>query len=578
MAGGGEETSMDKVMRDGGVVALIVEKLRSAHDRYAAALVCRLWHDAVVWQATTLTLRSRDSLPHLVRTFKHIVALDLSCCDEQLTNSELEFCAFSFAHLRSLSVGQADLNQDSISDEGILAFAERCGHLEQIKLANLPKVGDAAMQGLSKGCPLLRCLNLHNCIAMADDSLEAICEFSNLEELQLKGEFKFTAGGLEKIGTHCTGLVKVCFDLGATKIDTALRSLAESCPKLQDLSLKFKHANLRELAKCRSLRSFSVESDQAWDRELNLDESVVAIAKANKNLKEFSFLIKGGLLSDGAVTGIILACPLLETLQLEACNLTDTALMCIVSCKSLQHLVLDGLRSGGHGLTEIGQCGLGLTTFALKNARRVKDVELQTLMDGNRGLETLDLQSCQGPSGIGFSAIALCSNLQYLDLSSTDVDDLSLLAIASGVPNLKQLNLVKCKRINSMETIARFTSLEVLNVDQCSFVENQGLGRVAASCPRLNNLSLAFTRVNDEGLQKLTVCSMLRTLRVSYCRFVLGEGVVAIAKACGGFNHVVLSYRFRDTPTHKALKEQSCRVSLEMDDMALVPFGYNLMM
>ncbi|KAL2631961.1 hypothetical protein R1flu_016647 [Riccia fluitans] len=548
MGGGTEETSMDKVTSDLGVVTLIVGKLRNDRDKRAAALVCKLWRDAVAWLPKPLTLGSRDSLPHMVKSLKNIVALDLMCYDEQLMDEDLELCASSFGQLKSLSIGQADFAQDRISDEGILAFAEKCGHLEQIKLVNLPRVGDAAMDGLSRGCKSLWGMNLQQCRSMTDESLDAICKFSNLEELQLKGEFRFTSSGLVRIGTHCSGLQKVCLDLGSVKIDDALSSLAVGCPKLHELSLKIRQANLKKLAKCTSLRSFLVESDQAWDMEMKLDEAVIAIAKGNKNLKEFSFLINGGLLSDGAVTGVLLACPLLETLQLEAVNLTDAALMCIVSCKFLKHLLLDGLVSGGHGLAEIGQCGLGLTSFTLRNSRRVRDMELQTLMAGNRGLEVLDLQSCHGPSSIGFSDIALCSKLQFLDLSSTEVDDVSLLAIASGVPNLKQLKLVKCKRVTSIHSVTHFTKLESLTVDQCPFVRDDGLDMVALKCPHLKHLSLAFTRVTDDGLRRLTLCSELQTLRVSYCRFVLGEGIVAIAKACSEFKHVVLSHRLRGSP------------------------------
>jgi hypothetical protein len=136
----GEETSMEAVLRDGGVVSNIISKLRTARDRHAAALVCRLWHDAVTWQASKLVLRTRASLPHLVRPFKHIEALDLSQVDEQLTDSDLEFCAMSFGHLRFFAVGREDVAQGKITDIGLSAIAEKCGSLEELKLALLPQV------------------------------------------------------------------------------------------------------------------------------------------------------------------------------------------------------------------------------------------------------------------------------------------------------------------------------------------------------------------------------------------------------------------------------------------------------
>ncbi|CAM6099997.1 unnamed protein product [Calypogeia fissa] len=587
MGGGGEqmvnnnsssgvESSMEVVLRDGGVVSNIVSKLRTARDRYAAALVCRLWHDAVTWQATKLALRTRASLPHLVRPFKHIVALDLSCIDEELTDSDLEFCAMSFGYLRWLSVGHVHLPQDQISDAGLLAFAERCGSLEQLSLAGLSRIGDYGIRAFSSsGTPFLRSLTLESCRNLTDDALAAISDFPSLVELQLKGEFGFTSTGLAKIGSNCNGLVKVCLDLGSTNIDPALNSLAEGCPKLQELSLKFKKANLRELVKCTSLSSLVIESDQ----RLPMDGPVLAIATANKNLKEFVYINVITPLTDSAVIGVVLKCPMLERLSLEATGLTGSALLCIVNCKTLQHLTLENMKSTEDGLAEIGMCGRGLLkNLALRNARGVRDMEIQSLMNRNRGLEFLDLQSCHEISPIGFAAIAACRNLQILDLSYTEVDDLSLLTIASGVHNLQQLILIRCKSVTNMGAVARFSTLECLNVDQCPFVSDQGLKVLAMNCSRLTHLGIAFTQVTDIGLSHLCGCSLLRSIRVSYCRFVKGEGVVNIARACGGFEHVSMSHRFRESETMEALKEQSCRVTLEMDEMALVPFGYNLLM
>lgn len=569
---GGMESSMEVVLRDGGVVSDIVSRLRTARDRYAAALVCRLWHDAVTWQASKLAVRTRASLPHLARPFKHIVSLDLSVIDEQLTDSDLEFCARSFGQLRTLSVGNAELPQNKISDAGLLAFADRCGSLEQLSLAGIPGIGDAGLRGFGSGTPFLRALSLESCVNLTDDALDAICDFPALEELQLKGEFGFTSTGLARIGSQCSGLVKVSLNLGSTNIDPALNALAEGCTKLRELSLKFRKANLRELVKCTSLSSLVIES---YER-LPMDGPVLSIATANKSLKELVYINVITPLTDSAVIGVVLKCPMLEKLHLEAAGLTGAAQLCIVNCRTLRHLILENLKSRGDNLAEISMCGMGLRTLALRSAQGVRDTEIQALMNSNGGLEHLDLQNCHEISAIGFAAIAACRNLQTLDLSYTEVDDLSLLNIASGVHSLQQLTLIRCKAVTNMGAIARFSTLESLNVDQCAFVCDQSLKVLAANCPRVTHLSLAFTQVSDKGLSYLCACSLLRSIRVSYCRFVKGEGVVDIAKACGGFQHVTLSHRFRKSPTMDALKEQSCRVTLEMDEMALVPFGYNL--
>jgi hypothetical protein len=45
---GVKERSMDVALRDGGLVAQIVQCLDCDMDRHAAALVCRVWNEAVV--------------------------------------------------------------------------------------------------------------------------------------------------------------------------------------------------------------------------------------------------------------------------------------------------------------------------------------------------------------------------------------------------------------------------------------------------------------------------------------------------------------------------------------------------
>jgi hypothetical protein len=184
---------------------------------------------------------------------------------------------------------------------------------------------------------------------------------------------------------------------------------------------------------------------------------------------------------------------------------------------------------------------------------------------------------CSGPTAIGFSAIASCSNLKSLDLSYTPVDDLSLVTIANKAQHLKQLIIAKCEAITNMSVVARFTSLESLILDQCSFVTDEGLDIPSIKCNRLTHLSLAFTRVTDTGLGYMSKCQMLQDLRIPYCKGVQGEGVIIIAKACGWFHHVVLSHRFRGSRIVDTFKQLCCTVHLEMDELALVPFDANLL-
>jgi F-box/leucine-rich repeat protein 2/20 len=563
---GVKERSMDVALRDGGLVAQIVQCLDCDMDRHAAALVCRVWNEAVAWGAHKLVLRCRTSLAQLAQRFWHITDLDLSQCTNQLEDQDLRVAAAAFPRPRALRIGHTDQAQRSLTEAGVAAFAERCVDLNRVQLSSLPLLRDA---GVAVLVTKLRALQLESCRSLGDEALEAIAECRELEELSLKGEFRFTSAGLAVVGSKCGGLATLALHLGAVNIDLILKAVASGCHKLRNVSLKFKAAKMRALSRCTTLYSLVFESDE----EDRLDEAVVAIAAANGNLAE---LTCGNRLSDSAVIALILACPRLQKLHLDASNVTEGVLPCIQRCKFLTDLSLNHFQSTGQGLAEIGLCGLDFRKFSLSHARGVRDMELQMLMDGNGQLEHLDLQGCSGPTAIGYSAIALCANLRFLDLSFTTIDDLSLISIASGVSKLEQLTIVKCEAITNMSAVARFTQLESLILDHSSFVTDEGLDVLSRKCSRLTHLSLAFTRVTDTGLDYVSKCPMLRSLRIPYCKGVQGTGVVTIAKACGWFHHVVMSHRFRGSRTAETLRQLCCTVRFEMDEMALVPFDANV--
>ncbi|KAG0576775.1 hypothetical protein KC19_5G106700 [Ceratodon purpureus] len=560
--------AMEVVMGDAGLVSHMVQYLQSDVDRHCAALVCKVWNEAVAWSVHKLVLRTRASLQQLAVRFWHVTDLDLSQCTHQLEDRDLEVAAAAFLRLRVLRIGGVDGVQSFVTEVGLSSFADRCAELEEVEFSSLPGLEDPGVKALARRCGKLRVWRLEDCGSLGDEALEAIAGCRELQEISLKGEFKFTSSGLVVIGEKCAGLVKLELQLGAVNIELALKAVAQGCLRLSDVSLRFRAraGKLEDLARCSSLRSLAVESDQ----EERMDEAVVAIATANRNLTEF---VCGNRLGDSAVISLIFKCPRLQKLHLDASNLTEGVLPCIQQCEFLTDLLLDNFESTGQGLAEIGLCGLDFRSFSLRFARGVRDMELQMLMDGNRHLEHLDLQGCFGPTAIGYSAIALCSRLRCLYLCGTTVDDLSLISIASGVTNLKELSIAKCGAITSMSAVTRFSTLEILALDHCSFVTDKELDVLSRKCPRITQLSLSFTRVTDVGLECLSKCQMLRSLRIPHCKGVLGPGLITIAKACGWFQHAVVSHRFRGSRAADILQQLCCTVRFEMDETALVPFG-----
>ncbi|GLJ11873.1 hypothetical protein SUGI_0179010 [Cryptomeria japonica] len=562
---------MDMATRDGGLVSRIVTRLHDTHDLLSASMVCKAWNDEVTWNALYLTVRSRTLLPSLILRFKNITKSNLTQCCDQLEDTDLQMISASFKTLITLQLGNREQPQERISNIGFIEFVRSCTMLEHVVLSSLPNLLDSGIAELARVCKRLRTLNLENCKNLSGNALASLSDCKSLRELSLKGSLGFTPSCLSETGQNCPMLVKICLEIDFMDISLGLKSLALHCIHLQELSLKFSLGDLGELSQFSTLISLHIDTDQP----MFFDALIANVAASNRGLKEFVYNNWHCPLSYAATTGLVQNCKSLEKLCLVASRLTESALLCIMQCRALKCLALQCFGSEGQGLAAIGLCGMQLKEFSLRFGRGIRDVELETLMmHSNQELEQIDLYHCLGPSSRGFSTIGLCPNLQSLDLSWTNVDDLSLATIANGAKMLRHLSLVNCEVVSDMKVLSNFRALEHLNVDQCPFVTDEGLDFLAARCSKLAYLSLASTMITDTGLSYLTSCSSLRSLRIPYCRHVQGPGLVILASKCNWIQNLVISNRFRNASVLEDLRKHCCMVHFEVDDMALIPFAF----
>lgn len=548
-----EESSLEKVTRDVSLVSAIVSRLASVFDRHAASLVCKLWNESVTWETHSLCIRSRLLLPLLLRRFSHAKSLNFRHCIDQLRDEDLLTAASFFPHIHTIIVGHPELPQEKLTDDGFSSFVKSLLRLRHVALCCVANLRDTGVRELTRHCRDLTALSLSSCRNLTDDALDALSNCKLLKELTLKGIFLFTPSGLARIGENCRGLVAVSLDFETLDISLTLKSLAVNCQKLETLTLKFRHGELGELSRCRSLVRLHIEADN----ENDVDIPIMNIAAKNRKLKEFSYFNSLAPLGDSAAVTIMHNCPDLECL---------------------------GFHSSGRSLGVLAQSGIRLKEINVIYGRGIRDVmihglgtweiDLESLIRSNQRLEQINLQYALRLSVKTFSAIAFCSNLRHLDLSFTNVDSGSLAVIANSATALQHLSLVKCERFNDMKVLSNFKGLEYLNLDQCPFVNDEGLDFLSVGCSKLTDLSLASTRITDIGLGYLAECGRLRTLKIPFCRGVQGPGLVTIAKCCSWLRYVVISHRFNGTEVLAELKKQYCLVRPYVDDLALVPFGF----
>ncbi|GLJ11874.1 hypothetical protein SUGI_0179020 [Cryptomeria japonica] len=159
-------------------------------------------------------------------------------------------------------------------------------------------------------------------------------------------------------------------------ISLGLKSLALHCLNLRELSIKSRHGDLRELSGFSNLISLHIYTNQP----MFFDTLIANVAASNRGLKEFVYINWHCPLSDAATTGLVLNCKSLEKLCVVASRLTSQEVLCIMQCRALKCLALQGFWSEGLGLVTIGLCRMQLKEFSLRFGRAIKDVELESLI------------------------------------------------------------------------------------------------------------------------------------------------------------------------------------------------------
>lgn len=122
-----EESSVEKVTMYGNLVSAIVSCLTSIFDRHAASLVCKLWNESVTWATSSLSVRSRSLLLHLLRRFSHAKFLNCRSCIDQLEDEEFFTAASALPHPHTPILGHPELPREKLTDDGFSSFVKSSG-------------------------------------------------------------------------------------------------------------------------------------------------------------------------------------------------------------------------------------------------------------------------------------------------------------------------------------------------------------------------------------------------------------------------------------------------------------------
>ena len=198
----------------------------------------------------------------------------------------------------------------------------------------------------------------------------------------------------------------------------------------------------------------------------------------------------------------------LELLDLSDQDLTDADLISLREMTNLKELDLEG-NSGISDLTPLADLA-SLESLALPIPSEVTDL---SPIAGLSGLKTLSIQenqsNAQPVSKVeDYSPIASLKNLEKLDLSVTNLKDLSFV---SGLGNLKSMSLVGSLAVSDLTALKDLSQLETLDIYAGGLSSAEGLeGLTQLRHLRLSNDSTAFQSKDLSLLSGLTNLESLR--------------------------------------------------------------------
>ena len=306
-------------------------------------------------------------------------------------------------------------------------------------------------------------------------------------------------------------------------IDIVIAAHGHSLTKLKlNCCDRLSDAVAKSVAKwCRSLTWFEAPDDTT-------DESIMAIAASCPSLTALN--LESNILTDISITAVAANCPSLKALSLFGCT---------------RHMVTDAscrdLASGCPAL-----CVLDLTNIL------VSDDTIKALVArSGASLRNLGLACCPSFSHEGIKAIVSgCPALLALDISSCNLEEVSIVTVAKGLPSLTELIFNGDRDITdaSLNAIAAgLPSLTLLELGGCPCeITNASIMAVARGCPALTYLNVSgMSRLTDDSMRAIVAgCALLTTLRADRTK---------MTEECEEELEKILALRRRRKPVHPEL-------------------------
>jgi len=347
-------------------------------------------------------------------------------------------------------------------------------------------VTDAELSLLSKGCSMLRRLDLWGCSHCTDIGIARVASGGpKLRVLNLGRLHQLTDGGLRPLIAACQSLQSVDLS-GCTQVSVgSVVSLLENCQNLQALHI----GGLRDL----SGEQLSLSPGCAVRlRAVNMcgcthmrDSFVSQLTVAAPNLMLLDFQGSRSI-TDNTLQYLSTRVPGLAAINLAGCTgITDDGLEQLAAgCRGLQAVSLANISTIGDTGVDALLRGCSLAFLSVKNCTELTDYSLEAVAKGCPNLNNLDVEITTVEANPAFSEAAFCKvfascpALQGFNCGGRVITDAVLEKLAQNCPNLLHLAVHQCHSITAegvQAILAGCPSIEALDLDGCLGVDSDDL-------------------------------------------------------------------------------------------------------
>ncbi|XP_075216950.1 uncharacterized protein LOC142322123 isoform X2 [Lycorma delicatula] len=398
-----------------------------------------------------------------------------------------------------------DLSQTLVNSKSLLQIAELPNlHLKELYLQNCEQLTNAGVLSVTQYQCSLVVLDLSGCSRVTDQSFISICDrLSQLKKLRVCNCRAITDVGvveLYKLSNLEYLDISECEQVTGEGIETWLYFK-------KNKRLKWLHLRLLNKLSASSIIFLTENLTNLLHLDLShcfysvCDKTLQAVCK-NLILLRSLKLANCGAITDAGLTGM----------QMEQCRVDTDIAKQIDEIKGTHYI---SLRSKAE--EDIVRDARMKETVKLLCENSLNSEESYSL-SCLKGLQELDLQSCNRITDVSLEYALKLKELQHLNLSRCQqITDIGLSFIAANNPSIHTLNLSYCHNISDNGIIILTNSLhrlKYIDLQGCKQLTNASLSAIKNNCPTLRYLDISHCNMVPDAVDMLPLTA-LHTLHVS---------------------------------------------------------------